>query len=665
MLALTDEQKSCVGAFENGKNVCIRAIPGGGKTALLISSCMVSPKPCLLLAYNTKLALEMNAELVKHNLKDDVVCLTFHALCSRCFSNVRDDVSLLEVVERAERGDIEQREALSVKCVLIDECQDVRQLYVRLLKAIGLVGRVPFMCVGDENQLIYDFDPDFPSDLSTLMNPTFVFGGEWEHKVLSQTHRLTNSVAMLVSKAFGITINAYRVGPPIVIRMCKPFNIYNAVSDLFENINLDETMLLVHRRKGNLPLKMLLNELSSRGMKLRVHGIDGDEGDDAQRNDVLECHTWWSCKGAQCKTAFVIVPKSGPKNPMYVALTRAYEQLVLIMDDGEPCATLCQAVSSLTPNPDFQVQCDQRTMYMIERTAIDMKDVDSFVDNHSKGRKMVREGEEELPRMVSSGWRSSRSLTSSSMRVEHASITAEDPIEKSSFTISCSDGVTMDVSKAVQRMLLIRCEMEALGRIRFMVDIQFPNRTDYESALKAQSLGLSTRRVSKFASDDELLSSELKEVAVQAYSSSMASWETYAEIALASLAWSEFHYVMRQMRPVGAWCNHEEVDPSWKFLKVVLPREKTGDVEYDVLLRRVVSGKTLMYRVHAMDSSQSYHVTWGEDETMPSHETMTCALVSAAFHTMNKCLLVDPVNRWIKEVTCTSPENVMRAIQEE
>ena len=43
--------------------------------------------------------------------------------------------------------------------LLIDEAQDVRDLYVRLLRCLGLVrDDVVLLVAGDRNQLVYDFD---------------------------------------------------------------------------------------------------------------------------------------------------------------------------------------------------------------------------------------------------------------------------------------------------------------------------------------------------------------------------------------------------------------------------------------------------------------------------------------------------------------------------
>ena len=45
-------------------------------------------------------------------------------------------------------------------CVLVDEAQDVRGLYVRLLRVLGLVTERKILVVaGDRKQLVYTFDP--------------------------------------------------------------------------------------------------------------------------------------------------------------------------------------------------------------------------------------------------------------------------------------------------------------------------------------------------------------------------------------------------------------------------------------------------------------------------------------------------------------------------
>lgn len=85
---------------------------------------MMATKPSLILAYNAQLAALMS---------EHAACMTFHALCSRCLSPARDDAQMEEAVRRAEAGELAPVDVPQVEQILVDEAQDVRLLYVRLM----------------------------------------------------------------------------------------------------------------------------------------------------------------------------------------------------------------------------------------------------------------------------------------------------------------------------------------------------------------------------------------------------------------------------------------------------------------------------------------------------------------------------------------------------
>ena len=122
--------------------------------------------------------------------------MTFHALCSRCIGVARDDEQMLERVEAAEAGDLPVRPLPPVDLVLVDEAQDVRSLYVRLMRACGVLDGAQVVVVGDRNQLVYDFDDSFPACLDLLLRPRRALpsnGREWAQHTLNRSHRLTRA----------------------------------------------------------------------------------------------------------------------------------------------------------------------------------------------------------------------------------------------------------------------------------------------------------------------------------------------------------------------------------------------------------------------------------------------------------------------------------------
>ena len=152
-------------ALREGYNCVVEAVPGGVKTTLLIAATEISPLS-LVLTYNNRLCAMLKAVMNDEN----VTCMTFHALCARHLGTCRDDEQMSIWVEQLERGDIKPAPQVpAYDLLLLDEAQDIRSLYVRLLKGLGLLKTTQKIVVGDEHQLLYDFDPMFPSSLDALL----------------------------------------------------------------------------------------------------------------------------------------------------------------------------------------------------------------------------------------------------------------------------------------------------------------------------------------------------------------------------------------------------------------------------------------------------------------------------------------------------------------
>ena len=334
--------RSPLEALRAGRSVVVEAVPGAGKTHLLLEAAAAAP--CLLLAYNTQLAAGVRARL-----GPDSACLTFHGLCSRCLGPARDDDQLLAWVVRAERGEVVAHDVPASDWVLVDEAQDVREAYARLLCVLGLVDR-PLLVAGDELQLIYDFDPAFPASLAALRQPARAFGpgAGWERATLCTSYRLTQPCAAFVNALFGTRIEAVRAGPPVEVRAAaSPWRLAEALDDLAS----DGILLLVDRKNGNRGLRELLNSWSRRGVRLRVHGVDDDEAAGA---GVLTCGTYWSAKGLEAPTVVVLLPAQCARNPTYVALTRASQRLVVVLDARAPHPLVARTV--LQRPEDFDVR---------------------------------------------------------------------------------------------------------------------------------------------------------------------------------------------------------------------------------------------------------------------------------------------------------------------
>lgn len=627
--------------LDRGERVAVQAVPGAGKTHLLLRAC--SSGNALILAYNTQLAAAVQATLVERQLDASVTCVTFHALCGRCLRMARDDAQLEDAVEAAERGELSPHDVPRAARVLVDEAQDVRELYVRLLRVLGLVGEgVAMMVAGDAQQLIFDWDEEHKATLDTLQRPERMFGGAWSHVQLRQSHRLTRPVAALVNAIFGSTIEAVRDGPPVEVRAPKSaFQLADVLRDVLCGPERD-VLLLVDRRRGNRPLKVLLNTLSREGRRVHVHGVDADE----TTRGKLRCSTWWGAKGLECDTAVVLLPANAPRNPTYVALTRARRRLVLVLDPREPhaavCATTVRNLLRRDDAPYIVEVCGVPASRALDAGAV--LNVEASLARAERLAAADAKGNEEEGRLrlcnVDRWAAPRRSL------VAHATartLRAADEGEDASLRVPMPHGSHEDVCAAALRLALVVAEQRATGRVRAMEGVLHPTRLDADRAADALRAGFVGRSVPRFVTDDSLLADDLRGEAARAYAAMMETpevdWVHAGAVALATLAWDDFDHTMRQLRPVQAWVHHPLVARAVAHVAEVVGH---GVTDFDV---RLCAHSGHHARVHATAPGACYHVVWASTASDAAD-----AAVRAALHPAGCCVLVDASSGGVVEV---------------
>jgi hypothetical protein len=595
-----------------GAHVVAEAIPGAGKTHLMAR--LACELPTLILAYNKQLAADIASRMGEAHA--DSVCLTFHALCSRCLAPAADDTQMLDAVERAERGDIAPRQVPQVRRVFVDEAQDVRALFTRLLRVLGLCGDGVVMFVaGDRNQLVYDFDKDFPATLDTLCEPAACFGTEspWTRVALNASRRLTHATAGFVNAVFGTQIEATRDGPAVEIRCAQTsFRAIDAIGDLLTS----PMMLLVSHKAGNRALRTLLNTASRRGCDLHVHGVDGDGASDA----TVRCGTYWASKGLECETCVVVVPGQVSRNALYVALTRARSRLVVVIDAREPHAAICEAVLA---HPEL---CDVRGEWAARAVRGCSSDADASLQPRvfpARARTNLDSYKPPRARVVELC-----AFTSERCRADAASL-AVTP---------CAGGPTLDLSAVAPRVALILAERAQTGVVaRVAGDIAHPVRIENER--QAQQ----ARWVGRDVSDDEVLAGDLREVARRA-SARMAlapgDMEAACELALAADAFDGYDHVMRRALPVAAWADAPDLAASVAWATEALA---AGAYAYDV--RLVVGDRHV--RVQASNSQHAVLLTWSS-----STDDEGSAAVRAAMHPRGTCRIMDMGTRATRDVVC-------------
>lgn len=646
---MTEEQTHACNLLKNGGNVSVEAVPGAGKSAMLIRACFISPKPCLVVAYNTVLCSDLNKALQESGLSDDVSCMTFHSLCSKCIGPARDDVGIRRAVEAVYKGDVEARDVPIAQRVLVDEAQDVRDVYVSLLRCLRLCPPfVPTMLVGDRMQLIYDFDPDFPATEETLLSPRSVFGGEWTGVSLRHTFRLTDTMAPIVRSLFGVDIvSTCKGGEKVEVIAANQYRLFDSLKHiLLADDAPDKLLLLVDKKRGNRPLCNLLNALSEKGKKVNVHGVDSD--DPSSLRGKIRCSTWWAAKGAQADTVICVVPQFTPVRPLYVGLTRAFNKLTIVLYEKALHNELCKTIASV----EETVRMDAKTRRLVLEESRREAVPSSFEE-------FVFGSDEPLRLRCLDSWRASSKTTEALSRAED--VEGGTQKEHSNLVVKVGGGGYEDATCAVVKMCLVYVEMVATGRVRHMEDVLNPLRIDVSEAPSAVRCGMASRYLStKRLPTDNPLPLDLLKMGREAYERCLSTkadpdLADVAIVSLSALAWDNYEHVMRQLLPVTSWCYSPTVSSALTVALTNLPSKGGRGVEFDYKGRYTLDDVVFFSRVVAKDDDFAYCVCFGEESASLSQEVTTSSCVCAALHPKKACKLIDLEYGWVKTIRVERP----------
>ena len=585
-----------------GCNVAIEAVPGAGKTHLIMKLCK-DGVPSLILAYNRELA-DTITKTLDESESSSTMCLTFHGLCSRCLALTRDDHQLMKVVRQAENGELTPRDVPKVSRIFIDEAQDVRELYVRLLRVLGLTN-VQIVVAGDRNQLVYDFDDEFPATLATLEFPKTTFGGfAWQHVTMNESHRITRQMCSFVNLLFNTNITSEKDGSKVEIRVPRNMysNLYDTIKDILED---KDVLILVDYKNGNRALRTLLNTVSRSGKNVHVHGVSS--GDNVNET-TIKCGTFWSAKGLEANTVIVLLPGSSPFNPTYVAMTRARQRLIVVIDPRDPHPLVSRI--ALQNSSFVEIPTTPWSKRVLDDgVQIGNPDSVSFIKRPRKSPKL-------------------RCLD----RFMPKQSIIDDMIGHTVTDIFTSDAMDIDynIGTITIVMGLARAELLESGVVRAMQDIICPSRLEYEQTPDAIRLGVMSRIVPRFVSDDELLARDLRNVALRAYRD-VSNINNLANVALGIMSWDSWDCTMRSMQPTKQWASTAE--DGVNFITDTIP---SGAI-YDI--RLMDHKKTCHVRVHAMTRETVYHFVWEVTSA-----DIGQALVRAALHPRGCCFLVQVSN---------------------
>jgi hypothetical protein len=352
----TKEQFDISRAVVRGKSVLVDAVAGSGKTAtILLIAKSVPEKRILQVTYNTALKLEVRTKVCENNI-ENVEVHTYHSLARSYYdeSTTTDmgiETSLCTDVRGIPRFDI----------IIFDECQDMTPLLYKfarkVVKDVSCLHGVPTLGLfGDNMQTVYHFkkaDPRYLT-LGDRLWPEYTF----ERLRLSISFRVTDHIAGFVNDNFlGFNkVTSVKEGPLVNYIVTKKLDacdyLIPMIFKCFENGGCasDIFVLAPSISENNREVVRIENVLVLHNIPVHIPNQDDRNlDDDVMRNKVV-FSTYHQSKGRERRFCIVLgldgsyskvfardIPESCCPSTVYVACTRASEQLLITQDARRGC----------------------------------------------------------------------------------------------------------------------------------------------------------------------------------------------------------------------------------------------------------------------------------------------------------------------------------------
>jgi hypothetical protein len=624
-MMLTSLQKTAIDAWETGHNVRIMAVPGAGKSRVLIEACANADSLCIILAYNRELCLETKDKISRMGLSDWVICMTFHGLATYCVGPTYDDATLADVLHRLDAGQISSIRKLSnIGKILIDEAQDFRPSFLRLIRhLIEMNAKTQYMVVGDSQQMLYDYSEDDPASLDYLQRPEEFFESErdWKSVTLDETHRMSPEMTHVISRTFDLTIHSPKsFSRPVEVFTINQWRAGPLLATLLRGEHMKECCVLVPRKKNNGPLRATVNYLSRQGIRLFIHGIDGQ--DPRIKRNKLSISTWHASKGTQKRVCVVLgLTNEADTNPSFVALTRGEERLIIIQDEQMPHHRLLKTIADA---PKHVVVVDDATRLLAQK-------VDHLPPTTPK------EFTSDL--VCVDAWRPSGSgrwmYELMTVETDVESEVEDDANEEDDEIIAGLVGDLEDVADIYRMACLMAAEKRVTKTIRRMTDIHMPLRMTREAQKIAVKHGNHSRFVTPNVPEDSLLDTQHKQRVLQIYAKHHITTDEWCFLSCATRAWNSYHHTLRQLHPFD-WMDKTRFDNGLEYVLDVI-----GDasfVDFDVRLTAVCEGQTLHARCDASSPQTAYMFIW---QTSITYGHRMEAAIIAALHQSGTCTIVN------------------------
>lgn len=360
---LSSEQLNVI-KLAKSNNVICDSVAGSGKTTTILGIAMeyTNSKICML-TYNARLKFETRERVDKLNL-NNIEVNSYHSFCCRhYYSNISTDKKIQILLE----DDTKPNYPLNYNILIIDEAQDMTQLYYNLICKIVYDNERPLriIIIGDIHQSIYSFngaDERYLLFANTLMQFNKC---PWVNTNLSISYRTTKPIADFINKCIlkenrFVSIKDSEYKPRYLI--CNSYiypHSYNKDDTIDKTVlnevlyylklgyKYDDIFILSPSIKEKSPVRNLIDELKKINTKIPIFiskpNNNNNKITEDDIKDKITFLTYHQSKGLERKVCIVygvdssyfeifnneIIDSVCP-NEMYVALTRSTERLSIV-----------------------------------------------------------------------------------------------------------------------------------------------------------------------------------------------------------------------------------------------------------------------------------------------------------------------------------------------
>ena len=590
----------------------------------------------LLLTYNKQLQLEMAEKLRRYTTLGHE-CLTFHGLCSKYLRVTPDDDTMHAAVEAAEAaaGDGAVAEASELgrfRRVGVDEAQDLKAIYRRLLRV--LVPATQWLLVGDEVQMLNDFDEDDPALLDFMRAPSSFFGGKgWHRTRLSTSFWLSYPVAMFVNAMLDPQwerLVAGNLAPdhqlPVRVYSMSNWRWLELVLPWIHTAwRFDRRLrlaLLVATKKGNAPLRLLVNALAEARIPLFVHGHDAQRADGAAADNPVAITTWHASKGMECDACVVLgVDDESAHNPLHVALSRCRSQLLVVQNSARPHPRLGAVARAAPP---AVATSDRRTLRAEAPGLAPDAPAPASPGPAGAGAGLAAPGPASVPVRDLTAWEPRGRAIRLHATVRQTGAAVLEPPPRPPPGAHPIGTRAVDTAPFYARAALLRHEHEARGACRVVDFMVHPRRLGRAARTTELLAGSSDHCLDGRAREHDALPNSARECAVQVAQRGPANAADWLTLAVCAHAWGGFHHTLAELLPSDGWVDAAVLDAVAACLRAHLSAGTAEPPRFDERLTRVHGGEAYTCRCAFSTDDAVWHVICA-DATTCSARASACA----------------------------------------